>query len=168
MMGNTGPSRSATAKPAPWVVSARIRDALSASERAALEVCRRFADEGRRITQYDICEAIGSENWNGGTMAGVLNRLEAKGYITRTIYQRGVQICIAETGKCTFPPDDKTPHWRLRTDRTPAPAIQSVKQQAPNEAKEIEQDARDRGLSYHQHMMDLVLIGHRIFREGPK
>ncbi len=152
----------------PFDVMRDVGGHLSAAERAALAVCQRFADEAKRITQYDICEAIGSENWNGGTMAGILNRLEAKGYITRTIYQRGVQICIASTGKCTIPPENQQPHWRLRTDRTPAPAIQSVRQQAPNEAKEIEADARDRGRSLHQHMMDLVLIGHRVLRESPQ
>lgn len=91
---------------------------LTVVERIALECIRQIIKEGRQARRDEICAAIGSDNYEGGTVAGVLKRLEKKGYITRSIHQRGMQICDAMTGKCSAPPRDTTPHWRLIYDRS--------------------------------------------------
>lgn len=98
------------------------------------------------------------------TVPGITKRLEEKGYITRQVYQRGRMVCIVATGQCTLPPKDQTPHWRTRTDRVPAPAIQAIRQRMPSTSAEIERDARERNISLQQHLEDLVYIGHHGYR----
>ena len=63
---------------------------LSATESIALECLKQIASEGRVADQYEIAAAIGSKNVNGGTMAGIVNRL---------IYPTDCPHCEAKRGK---------------------------------------------------------------------
>jgi len=132
---------------------------LTTIEGIALECIRQIASEGRRATRDEICAAIGSDNYEGGTVPGVLNRLEAKGYITRDIYQRGMRLCIVSTGQCTAPPRDTSPHWRLRTESVPTPTIQAVRERNKPIAAMIEAEARQMGKHPADFLADLVYIG---------
>jgi hypothetical protein len=74
---------------------------LTATERIALECLRQIASEGRIADQYEICAGIGSDNMNGGTAAGVVNRLVSKGYIEHVNgnpLQRAIWVRIISTG----------------------------------------------------------------------
>lgn len=144
----------------PHEVYRRHSVALSAIEAQVLDICTRAAEEGRPLEPTEIImEQIGA---NGvATVPGVLKRLEAKGLITRNVYQRGRQVCIVATGECTAPPNDTSPHWRLR-DRSndpPAPAIQQLRQRDMSLAMQIEQEARRSGKSMAEFLADLVYIG---------
>lgn len=132
---------------------------LSVTERIALACVEQIASEGRRVSQDEINAAIGSQNTTGSTAAGILGRLEAKGYIERHIYQRGVQVCIVSTGQCTAPPANTAPHWRLRTEQVPAPAIQAIRERAKPIAAMIEAEARMLGKPMSEFLADLVYIG---------
>lgn len=105
----------------------------------------------------EIAKHIGASGV--ATVPGITKRLEEKGYITRQIYQRGRTVCIVETGQCTLPPKDQTPHWRHRTDRVPTPAIQSVRERVKPVAAMIEAEARLLGKSVSDFLADLVYIG---------
>lgn len=128
---------------------------LTPVEQTALEWCRRAAENGEPITRADICRAVGSNNHEGGTGPGILNRLEAKGYIKRTFYQRGVQVCIVDSGLCTAPPRNQSPHWRQRGP-VPTPAIQAVRQKSMTDAGMIEMIAKQTGQSFQDVMADLI------------
>jgi hypothetical protein len=105
----------------------------------------------------EMTEMIGA--LSDSTIPGITRRIEEKGYITRQIFQRGRVICIAETGHCTAPPNDTSPHWRLRADRVPTPAIQAVRQRSMPLAAMIEAEARLTGRSLTDFLADLVYIG---------
>lgn len=95
------------------------------------------------------------------TVPGILKRLEAKGLISRNIFQRGRQVCITATGQCTAPPNDTSPHWRLR-DRSndpPVPAIQQTRQRSVSAFARIEQLAREERKHVTEFLVDLVYIG---------
>lgn len=131
---------------------------LTAIERAVLKICKRAAAEGRELDSIeDMRMELGALSYS--TVPGVMKRLEAKGYITRQIYQKGRQVCIVSTGQCTLAPRDQTPHWRVRTDRVPSPAIQSVREKAKPVAAMIEAEARLLGKSLTDFLSDLVYIG---------
>lgn len=133
---------------------------LTAIESIALESLKQIASEGRRATQPELCAATGVA-YQSGAITGILNRLERKGHITRQIFQRGMIVCIAETGQCTAPPSDTSPHWRLR-DRSsdpPAPAIQQTRQRDVSLFTMIEQAARTEGKPITEFLVDLVYIG---------
>jgi hypothetical protein len=132
---------------------------LTPTENIALEALKQIASENRRATKAEICAAIGSDNYEGGTAPGVVNRLEDKGYVTTNRFQRGFQVCIVATGQCTALPTDTTPHWRLRTDSVPTPAIQSVRERSKPIAAMIEAEARLLGKSLSDFLGDLVYIG---------
>lgn len=134
-------------------------NSLTPVERTALEWCKRAAANGEQLTRADVCRAIGSNNHEGGTSAGVLNRLEAKGHIKRTAYQRGVQVCITATGQCTALPRNTAPHWRQRTEMVPTPAIQAIRERSKPIAAMIEAEARMSGKSHSEFLADLVYIG---------
>ena len=138
---------------------------LSAVEKTALEFCQRRAAEGKPVTRADIAVAIGSQNLWGGTAPGVLNRLEAKGYITRTYYQRGVQVCIAETGQCTAPPASRATHWRHREEAVQSPPLHQLRQSRPAATKIIEREAALSGHSMQDFLMDLVFNGLELWLE---
>jgi hypothetical protein len=103
--------------------------------------------------------AIGSQNLWGGTAPGVLNRLEQKGYITRTFYQRGLQVCDVETGLCTAPPNSRATHWRHRTDRIPTMPAHTLRERSMSAAQVIESEARRLGKSLMDFQMELILNG---------
>lgn len=138
---------------------------LSNAERAAFDVCKQFAKEGKRLTQYDICAAVGSENWNGGTMAGILNRLENNGYIERVFYQRGLQVCIPDIG-CTAAPPNQAIHWRKREQTLPTPPIQRVRERMQSSWSQIEARAKRKGISVIEHIMDLIHTGNEITEQS--
>jgi hypothetical protein len=99
------------------------------------------------------------------TVPGIMKRLEEKGYITRTIYQKGRVVCV--NGVCTAAPKNLAPHWRVRTDRVPAPAIQAVQQRAKPLASMIEAKARSLGKPLHEFLMDCVYVGfHQITQDA--
>jgi hypothetical protein len=132
---------------------------LTTVERIALEHCEQRAKLGEPVTQLSVMAAIGSQNTTGGTSAGILNRLENKGVITRKAYQRGVQVCIVATGKCTAPPPCTVPHWRTVTDRAPLPAIQQVRIRDITLAQWIENQARQLGRDYLDFATELLRRG---------
>lgn len=138
---------------------------LSAVEKTALEFCAARAKEGKPVTRAEIAVAIGSQNLWGGTAPGVLNRLEQKGYITRTYYQRGVQVCIAETGECTAPPACRATHWRHRDEPVQTPPVHQLKQRRPHATRIIEQEATKAGISMHDFLQDLVFNGLELWLE---
>jgi hypothetical protein len=129
---------------------------LSAVEKTAYEFCKKRAAEGRQVTRADIAVAIGSQNLWGGTAPGVLNRLEAKGYITRTFYQRGVQVCIPETGECTAPPACRAPHWRNREQEVQTPPLHALRARDHKRTFIIEREASRSGKHLQDFLMDLV------------
>lgn len=139
---------------------------LSAVEKTALEFCQRRAAEGKPVTRADIAMAIGSQNLWGGTAPGVLNRLEAKGYITRTYYQRGVQVCIAETGQCTAPPASRATHWRHREEPVQTPPLHALRNgRRPSAVRVIESEAAASGKCMQDFLMDLVYNGLELWLE---
>jgi hypothetical protein len=137
---------------------------LTTVEKIALDHCSAQARTGQPVTQMSIMSAIGSQNTTGGTSAGVLSRLEAKGYIERHVYQRGVQVCIVETGQCTAPPACIVPHWRTITDRAPTPAIQEVRQRDMTLSQWMESTARNLGREYLDFAMELLRRGAQDFK----
>jgi len=138
---------------------------LSAVEQTALEFCKSRAEQGLPVTRADIAIAIGSQNLWGGTAPGVLNRLEQKGYITRTYYQRGVQVCIAETGECTAPPACRATHWRNRDQDVQTPPLHAIRQHRPTAVRVIEQEATRSGKPMHEFLQDLVFNGLEMWLE---
>jgi hypothetical protein len=143
----------------------RDSSALSPVEKTAFEFCRRRAAEGKPVNQLDITLAIGSQNFTGGTAAGVLARLERKGLITRMFYQRGLQVCIAETGECTAPPACRATHWRLREQDVQTPPLHRVRERSPILARVIEDEARKAGKAIPDFLMDLVANGLELYLE---
>jgi hypothetical protein len=97
------------------------------------------------------------------TVPGIMRRLEVKGFIKRNIFQRGRQVCIVETGECTAAPPCTAPHWRQRTETTPTPAIQQIRERVPM-AAEIEMEARRLGKHVTEFLADLVYIGWHEYR----
>lgn len=148
-----------TAPRTAFEVRRNANQGLTTIESIALECIKQIVREGRRATNAELCAAIGSENYDGGTGPGVLARLEAKGFITRHRFQRGMQVCIAATGQCTAPPRDTSPHWRLRTEQVPTPAIQTVRERNKPIASMIEAEARTSGKQMTDFLADLVYIG---------
>lgn len=136
-----------------------VSQMLSPVERTALEFIRKQAAEGKQVTRADIAIAIGSQNLWGGTAPGVLNRLEEKGYITRTFYQRGLQVCDVETGQCTAPPASRAVHWRHRPERVPTMPLHAVRDRNMPVAHVIEAEARRQGKSLQDFQMELLLNG---------
>ena len=136
-----------------------LRDtALTSIERDVLEICWRAAAENRVLdSQEDIAEVMGFQS--PSSAADVMRRLETKGYIRRQLYQRGRQVCIVATGQCTAPPSNTAPHWRLRTERVQAPAIQQVRSRMPEASVLIEHEARRLGKHMTDFLADLVYIG---------
>lgn len=130
---------------------------LTAVESIAFQAIKQIISEGRQATKAEICAAIGSDNYDGGTVPGIIKRLETKGYVTRSIYQRGFQVCIGD--QCSAAPSDTSPHWRQREAAVPIPAIQAVRQKAPELAALIEREARARNRPLSAFLADLVYIG---------
>ncbi len=131
---------------------------LTPIEQSVMDFCKRAAAEGRPLESADtIAAAIGATGVS--TVAGIMKRLEQKGYITRQIFQRGRVVCIAETGQCSLPPNDTSPHWRLRTENVPAPAIQAVRERAPSVMVMVEKYAKLEGCDTQTMLHHFVYIG---------
>lgn len=142
----------------PFDVRHSSRGALTPIEQRVLDICESAARDGRELDSIeDMRMTLGALSYS--TVPGIMKRLEAKGLITRRIYQKGRVVCIAATGKCTAEPRNTAPHWRFRTDRTPTPTIQSVAQRAKPVAAMIEAEARLHGKSLTDFLGDLVYIG---------
>jgi len=134
------------------------RPDLTPIERLVLAECRAAAEAGLPAPSSErLREMIGASSFS--TAPGILRRLEEKGYISRTIYQRGRVICIPETGECTLPPNDLTPHWRTCPHRVPAPTIQVVRQRDLQCASDIEREARRLNKSMLDFLADLAHRG---------
>lgn len=146
-------------------VAADSRKPLSPVEQTALRFCEQRARENKPVTRAEIAIAIGSQNLWGGTAPGVLNRLEEKGYITRTFYQRGVQVCIAETGECTAPPACRATHWRNRDQDVQTPPLHRLRERRPSATRIIEQEASRSGKSMIDFLEDLVFNGLELYLE---
>lgn len=143
----------------------RGQPGLSPVERTALEFIRSKAEAGEPVTRADIAIAIGSQNLWGGTAPGVLNRLEAKGYITRTFYQRGLQVCDVTTGKCTAPPASRAVHWRNREERVATMPGHELRKRSMPAGLLIEHEARKAGKSLQDFQMELILNGLELWLE---
>lgn len=142
----------------PFEIMREMASPLSPIEREVLSRCHQAAEAGEPAPSIEeLTEAIGATGVS--TVPGIMKRLEAKGYISRTIYQRGRQICITATGQCTAPPPNLSPHWRTRTETVPTPAIQAVRERAKPIAAMIEAEARLTGKHFNDLLADLVYIG---------
>jgi hypothetical protein len=90
---------------------------LTPIEQRVYDICVAAADAGRPLDSGEaMTEMIGAAGVS--TVPGILKRLERKGWITRSVFQRGRQVCITATGRCTVPPRDQTPHWRTVYDKS--------------------------------------------------
>lgn len=148
-----------------------VRPALTAIERMVYDICVVAADEGEPMpSNDDITEQIGSRSSTGSTAVGVLKRLVDKGYIGHEVFQRGRQVTIVDTGRKTAAPPNTAPHWRLREDRPPTPAIQNLRQASQSVSTLIEQEARMLNRPFPDFLSDLVLMGWRtyLFERGRK
>lgn len=131
---------------------------LSPIEQRVLEICKRAADEGRELDSIeDMRMELGALSYS--TVPGIMKRLEAKGHISRRIYQRGRVVCIAATGQCTAEPSNQAPHWRFRTDQPQTPTIQAIRERAKPIAAMIEAESRLTGKPIAEFLADLVYIG---------
>jgi len=104
---------------------------------------------------------------NSGAIPDMTRRLEAMGLITRTVFQRGSQICIVKSGKCTAMPKNTTPHWRDRPRETPSVLIKTIKNRQPETeiADEIMRWANSRGTALCDAIADLVYVGWQVEKE---
>lgn len=131
---------------------------LSPIERRVLEMCETAAENGLPAPSIeDLTVAIGATGVS--TVPGIMKRLEAKGFISRRIYQRGRVVCISATGQCTAEPANTSPHWRFRIEQPQTPAIQAVREKSKPIAAMIEAESRLTGKPIAQFLADLVYIG---------
>jgi hypothetical protein len=128
-------------------------------EQHALDYCIKCAREGKVLTRLDLCLAIGSQNYYGGTGPGILNRLVDKGFIERRVFQRGVMVRPIGMNEWTATPPCTVPHWRDITDRPPVPAIQQVRQRDMTQAQWMETTARRLGRDYLDFAMEIQKRG---------
>lgn len=157
MMERTVKSRSFTLALAP----------LSVIEQIAFDCIVRIATDNREATTSEIGEAIG---YSGSASAtGVVNRMVDKGYIERIggHLQKSMWLRVVATGQETAEPNDKTPHWRYRTQSCPAPTIQRVAERAKPLSDMIEAKARSLGKPLAEFLIDCVYVGfHEICRDA--
>jgi hypothetical protein len=136
---------------------------LTFIEQRVFDICVADAEAGRPLTPNDeIAAEIGATG--AGTVPGILARIEAKGHISREIYQRGRMVCIVATGKCTAPPECQVIHWRKLADRAPTPAIHQLRQHDMSLAQWIETEARRTGRSHLDFLEELVRRGAQDYR----
>jgi SOS-response transcriptional repressor LexA len=147
-------------------VRRRANESLTAVEQRVYEICVRAAEEGRELDSIeDMRMELGALSYS--TIPGIMKRLEEKGYISRTIYQKGRRVCITSSGQCTTDPSNTAPHWRLRTEKVPAPAIHQIRERAKPLAQMIEAKARSLGKPVHEFLMDCVYVGfHEIMHDA--
>lgn len=76
----------------------------------------RAADEGApALIGEEVAELLGCAN-GGGTMNGIEQRMERKGWIRVERFQRWRRITIMATGKSTATVGAPSPHWRHRPE----------------------------------------------------
>lgn len=93
------------------------------------------------------------------TTVALMHVLEDEGRIKVERFQKTRQVTITATGQSTAEPSNKSPHWRDRDEGVPLPAIQALRQKAPNIVTLIEAEARLLGKSLSDFLADLVYIG---------
>jgi SOS-response transcriptional repressor LexA len=135
---------------------------LTPIERSIYEMCVAAANENRPLDSTEVmAEAIGANSYS--TVPGILKRLEKKGWITRSVFQKGRQVCITATGRCTVPPRDQTPHWRLiyakSKDSTPTLPRHTVAQTVPGLMAYIEKMMREENLTFQTAQVALMSMG---------
>jgi hypothetical protein len=147
---------------------ARNAARLSAEESIAFECIKQIVREGRVADQYEIAAGIGTDNVNGGTVAGVINRLILKGYVQHVLgvpIQRGLWLRIVATGQQTAEPRCKAPHWRYRKEAVPSPTIHRIAETARPLAKMIEAKAKELRKPLSDFLMDCVYVGFHVITE---
>jgi SOS-response transcriptional repressor LexA len=139
---------------------------LTTIESRVYEICRRCASAGVELdSQESIIVEVGFES--PSSAADVMRRLETKGYIERRLFQKGRMVKICETGEWTAEPKNTAPHWRLRKESCPAPAIHQIRERARPLAQMIEAKARALGKPLHEFLIDCVYVGfNEIMHEG--
>jgi SOS-response transcriptional repressor LexA len=135
---------------------------LTPIERSIYEMCVAAACENRPLDSTEtMAEAIGANSYS--TVPGILKRLEKKGWITRSIFQKGRQVCITATGRCTIPPRDQTPHWRLiyakSKDSTPTLPRHTVADTIPGLMAYIDKMMREENLTFQTAQIALMSMG---------
>ena len=136
------------------------REPMSLLEQRVYEICVEAAETGREMPPNDaITELIGSQASGGSTIAGILMRLDRKGYISRKAFQKGRQIKITDTGKETAAPACTAPHWRERPPGPPAPTLQLVRSTSPSVSRQIELEAQRLDKDLPAFLSDLAYIG---------
>lgn len=135
---------------------------LTPVERQIYEMCVTAANEGRELDSTEIMATrIGANSFS--TVPGILKRLERKGWITRSVFQKGRQVCIVQSGRCTIAPPDQTPHWRLIVDRskdsTPTIARHTIAQTVPALMTYLDRMMREENLTLQAAQIMLMSRG---------
>lgn len=135
---------------------------LTPVERRVYEICVAAADSGRPLdSTEDMGAAIGATSFS--TVPGILKRLERKGWIRRSVFQKGRQVCITASGRCTTAPHDQTPHWRIvynrSRDSTPTLPRHSVAQTVPTLMAYLDKMMREENLTLEDAQMALMARG---------
>lgn len=136
---------------------------LSFNEKTVLAYCERAAEENRELEPKDtIAHEMGLIGM-GGSIRGIMLRLEQKGFIKTEFYQRGRRVQILSSGKWTKAPRNTSPHWRTIFDHsrksTPALPIHTVAQKVPNAAMWINTEARASNRPLADVMVELICRG---------
>jgi SOS-response transcriptional repressor LexA len=134
---------------------------LTFIERRVYEICVAAANENRPLDSIeDMTDEIGASSVS--TIPGIMRRLERKGWIVRLCYQRGRQVRIVESGRCTLGPKDKTPHWRTDPSRPkPVPAVPPhlLRDRAPSVLPYIHKLMSERNITFTAASIELLLRG---------
>jgi SOS-response transcriptional repressor LexA len=144
---------------------------LTPVERQIYEMCVKAAEENRELDSTEIMATqIGANSYS--TVPGILKRLERKGWISRSVFQKGRQVCVTATGRCTVPPRDQTPHWRLLYDRsrdsTPTLPGHTVARMVPTLMTYLDRMMREENLTLQSAQLTLMARGaqHRDEEKG--
>jgi hypothetical protein len=108
-------------------------------------------------TADDLAEISGVGSVS--TTVALMHVLEEERRIEVKRFQKSRVVRITATGQSTAEPNNQTPHWRVRDQQAPTPAIHSVRQRVPNIAAMIEAEARLIGKALPDFLADLVYIG---------
>lgn len=136
--------------------------ALTPVEQRIYEMCVAAANEGRELDSTEVMATkIGANSFS--TVPGILKRLERKGWISRSVFQKGRQVCIKASGRCTVAPRDQTPHWRLIVERskdsTPTLPRHTVAHNMPTLMSYIDRMMREENLTLQGAQITLMARG---------
>lgn len=144
---------------------------LTPVEQQIFEMCYAAAEEGRELDSTEaMATRIGANSFS--TVPGILKRLERKGWISRSVFQKGRQVCITATGRCTIAPRDTTPHWRRIVDRskdsTPTLPRHTVARTVPTLMTYLDKMMREENLTLEAAQITLMARGmqHRESERG--